>query len=77
MTTPRKPEELFERPGILVVSRADYDGWPQGSPEKYVGPFKNWDEAQAWRTKEYGHSSGWHTSWQVLTPPEGHVIEEE
>jgi len=73
----RKPDELFNVPGVVAVSRADYDGWPQGSPIKFVGPFQNWDEYQAWVKKEYGLGSGWHFAWHVLESPEGFVIKEE
>lgn len=70
-------DDIFNRPGIVIVCRADFDGWPQGMPVKYVGPFPDWEAYQAWRQREYGHGTGWHLSWHVLEAPEGVVIEEE
>lgn len=70
-------EELFNRPGIVIITRADYDGWPQGMPVKYVGPFPDWETYQAWKQQVYGMGSGWHFAWQTLETPEGVVIEEE
>jgi hypothetical protein len=70
-------DKLYNTSGIVVITRADYDGWPQGMPVKYVGPFPNWDAYQHWKKQEYGHGSGWHFAWHVLKPPEGLIIEEE
>lgn len=69
--------DIFNRPGIVIVSHADYDGWAKGIPVKYVGPFPNWDAYRGWVKQEYGLGSGWHFKWQVLESPGDHIIEEE
>lgn len=67
----------FDAPGIVIVTQADFDGWPQGMPLKYVGPFPNWEAYQEWRQREYGMGSGLHFAWHTLETPEGIVINEE
>ena len=68
----------FSKPGIMIITKADYDGWPQGMPQRYVGPFTNYDEGQQWAKQEYGpFHSGWHLSWQNLEEPGPFLIKEE
>lgn len=62
-----------QTPGIIVISRADYDGWSIGMPLAHVGPFPNYEAYQEWANKTwppYGSRSGLHTTWQSLTAPE-------
>lgn len=65
-----------EKPGIVEVRRADYDGWPVGMALAYVGPFDNWEAYRDWAKEKnppYGDFSGYHTSWHELVEPAEYV----
>ena len=59
--------DFLTGPGILIVSNANWDGWPVGVPTAYVGPFDSYEEAAKWRQRNGG--SGKHFSWEQLTSP--------
>lgn len=64
-------DEFGKNPGIVAISRSDYDGWPIGMVLDYVGPFENYDAYTEWRkSKNLGWTTGLHFSWHDLVSPE-------
>lgn len=59
--------DIFSGPGIAIISHADYDGWPQGDPESYVGTFENYQAFREWCDAQ--HFFAKHVRWQKLHTP--------
>lgn len=59
--------DIFQGPGLAIISRADNDGWPIGDPESYVGPFDTYEDYQKWASE----TPQWckHVHWRQLTLP--------
>lgn len=65
--------DWMNKPGIVVISRADYDGWPIGMPFAHVGPFANYAAYREWAEQRRTVFDRNHYSWQSITTPEDYV----
>lgn len=57
-------DNYFEKPGVVAVRRADWDGWPIGIILYYVGPIGYEDYLHAEKRSDR------HYSWEPLVAPE-------